>query len=477
MNTAVCFVFKRKKFIVFTVLFGVVGVLLCAISFIPAVHKYLVEYGMAIVHHHPKAQALLLNRLLSITAAIGIFIFAALVIFVIFKRAIQAFCFEHWQALLIAVVSVCAIAIRIPAFNFASMDYTAYIESWITYLKANGNLAGLAALDADYQSPYLFLISLISYLPWAVIPAAIKLLSCAFDFLCAVAAWKIVCRVTHASTRIHGLYAYCTVLFLPTVIMNGGLWGQCDSIYTAFCLWMLLSFLDNKPKRALALFGIAVAFKLQAIFLLPFIIFLLVYRLWNGRLLPISIISFFAAFVPGWIAGRPLYDWIITLAKEISRPTDLTSNAPNLCAWIHNGKELNFMISMMLVVFVIAMLGTLFFFMVGKNKGKQNLPAQTILLLFLFCSLALPFFLPHMHERYFYIAELAAVIYAFAVPSRWYLPFLIIFPSCSTYSEFLFGKGIVPLHHLVFPMCIALILVSKWLFKDLRSVSPRAAAK
>lgn len=65
-------------------------------------------------------------------------------------------------------------------------------------------------------------------------------------------------------------------LILPGVIINSAVLGQCDSIYTAFVLMFIYYILKNKNKLTLFLFSIALSFKLQAIFVAPVILYLIV---------------------------------------------------------------------------------------------------------------------------------------------------------------------------------------------------------
>lgn len=51
--------------------------------------------------------------------------------------------------------------------------------------------------------------------------------------------------------------------------------------------------------------------------------------------------------------------------------------------------------------------------------------------------IATPYFLPHMHERYFYLADMLSVIYGFYVPRHWYIPIIVVLSSFISYSAFL----------------------------------------
>jgi Gpi18-like mannosyltransferase len=52
-----------------------------------------------------------------------------------------------------------------------------------------------------------------------------------------------------------------------------------------------------------------------------------------------------------------------------------------------------------------------------------------------------PFVLPHMHERYFYLSEVMFVIFAFYYRKRLWLIFTSQFCSVQALSGYLFGKG------------------------------------
>jgi Gpi18-like mannosyltransferase len=52
-----------------------------------------------------------------------------------------------------------------------------------------------------------------------------------------------------------------------------------------------------------------------------------------------------------------------------------------------------------------------------------------------------PFILPRMHERYFYLQDLTTLIAAFFMPELWFLPILSQVISVIAYGPFLFNYG------------------------------------
>jgi hypothetical protein len=63
----------------------------------------------------------------------------------------------------------------------------------------------------------------------------------------------------------------------------------------------------------------------------------------------------------------------------------------------------------------------------------------------LFFVLLCPFVLPHMHDRYFYAADVLSIVYAFQRPSRWFLPVAIVTGSVICYIPFLWGEMPLPI--------------------------------
>jgi len=81
-----------------------------------------------------------------------------------------------------------------------------------------------------------------------------------------------------------------------------------------------------------------------------------------------------------------------------------------------------------------------------------------------------PYFLPAMHERYFFLADVLSVVAAFYVPRRlWPVPLLVQFASAFSYVPFLAGRrGVeaIPVDFwiLALAMLLALALVLREFF-------------
>ena len=230
---------------------------------------------------------------------------------------------------------------------------------------AQNGFAGLSGDFSNYNPPYLYLILLATHLPLPKI-VAIKLISMVFDL--ALAGFAALIVRERFPRPVFPLLCFALVLFAPTVLVNSSWWGQCDSIYAAFCLGSLYFLLRNKPWWAAIFFGLALSFKLQAIFFLPVLIIVLVVnrRLVVNRQPLLALLAVPATFalmlVPAALAGRDWGSLLMIYPNQVSTGgtggnrwrrsaaaavgpdsvrsgagNSLTQNAPTFYQWLGSG--------------------------------------------------------------------------------------------------------------------------------------------
>jgi len=363
---------------------------------------------------------------------------------------------------LIAAVLVVALAvvIRVELFGFQSSDYRAFVAQWYDFIKSNGGFAAMRYQFADYNVPYLYLVAVLTYLPVPVL-AGVKTISVLGDLLLAFFVYRLVAlRYPRGWTA---FAAGATVALLPTVIMNGSMWGQCDSIYTAFGVGGLYFALRSRPWLACVFFGVALAFKLQIIFLLPVLAVLVLRRQvpWRALLaIPAAVV---ALDIPALLAGASPGQLISVYANQMGEYAQLTLNAANIYQLIDFGTAAGAVRNIAVFVTGELVLGLVLYAVVNK---RPLTPTRVVLLATTFVAL-IPFFLPAMHERYFYLADVLSVVVAFYLPRRlWPVPVLVQFASAFSYVPFLSqgGRGgettVVPFWILALAMLAALVLVT-----------------
>ena len=329
------------------------------------------------------------------------------------------------------VLVMIALVIRIKFINFQSMDYQFFLVHWFAYIHEHG-FSAFSSNFSNYNLPYLYLMYVADVLGIPDI-IAVKGISIVFDF---ILAYSIYLVVRHFNPK--GLLPYAAgiiTLFLPTVMLNGSFWGQCDAIYASFIVFSLYSALKNRQIAMWIFWGIAITFKLQAAFFLPFLVYIWLTRTNKQWWAPIvSIPVFFLPFIPALIAGRS-FNSILSIYRDQTGISSLVANAPSLYQWIPAQFYDYFNATGVLLTAAIVILIGLFALIYRRFNDKGLLLFATALLF------TIPFFLPQMHERYFFLAEIFAFILAFSIQNRKFLLIAVIAQLVGflAYTPFLFG--------------------------------------
>lgn len=137
-----------------------------------------------------------------------------------------------------------AFGLRAAVFGYETLDYQNFLTRWVAFFRENGGFAALSEPVGNYNIPYLYFLALFSYFDIKDL-YLIKLLSVFFDVLLAYAAMGLVSRFTKSPAR--RMACFISVLFLPTVFLNGSLWAQCDSSYVSLPCWAYIWLLRTGP--------------------------------------------------------------------------------------------------------------------------------------------------------------------------------------------------------------------------------------
>ena len=162
------------------------------------------------------------------------------------------------------------------AFGVENADLKVHFRPWFDHILTSGFHA-LAGEYSNYTPPWLYLLYLSSFLPDSFSNVElIKLPSIGLNLISAVFVYLIVRQLGRGVSW--ALFAGSGFLLLPTVVLNSAYWGQSDVIYCSFLLAFTLASLERRPVLAVLCFGLAFAFKLQAIFLGPFLLYLVLHK-------------------------------------------------------------------------------------------------------------------------------------------------------------------------------------------------------
>lgn len=346
------------------------------------------------------------------------------------------------STLLLLLPFAAALYLRLILLDHQTHDYQTFLADWAAFFRNNGGFAALKEPVGNYNVPYLYFLAAISYLP---IPDLylIKIGSILCDVLLA---WSGL-RLTRHFTGDHSpapLLCFAILFLLPTVILNSACWAQCDSLYTALILLAFSAVLENRPKTSVLLLAFAFSFKLQTVFLIPlWCVFWFTGRV-KFRHLFLFPVSYAATILPALALGKPLQDILSIYVGQIGEhETYLTLNAPSIYAFLPYQAQVNTgLLSTLGIIsafaLVFAVLGTLFIL-------RRSINSEIILAAAAVLACGIPFLLPHMHERYFFLAGTVAVVWACTNPRRLPIAALVELASLSSYSTYLRLQYTLPL--------------------------------
>ncbi|MGN0775736.1 MAG: hypothetical protein ACI4MM_03565 [Candidatus Ventricola sp.] len=373
-----------------------------------------------------------------------------------------------YMHILLAVITGAVLLGKISLLDYVSDDYDIFLSNWIYSYSQLGWKEGLGTyIGSDYSPPYLYLMQLISRVKDYPPQYLVKAISIAFDVLLCTALMKL------ASLRVKGegaqLLVYHIASLLPTVVFNGAYWGQCDVIYTSFCLMALYMGLTRRSARSMIFFGVALSFKLQMVFFLPVLLPLWLRRDIKLRHLVLIPAAYMAMMIPALWGGKSLHHVLTVYAQQAGTYNFITVNAPNLYQFLPelDSKLLYSMFSGMAMVLGFACVMAM---CVLVSVFRDRLSVDATLLTCLLMLGGIPFFLPKMHERYTFGADVLALAAAVYAPRRRILlPLCFGFASYVAYTAGLPGDSILDLKWAAMFQMAGIALTAAELWRELNT--------
>lgn len=386
-----------------------------------------------------------------------------------------------------AILILLTVVAWVGLFSVQQPDYGYFLLPWLTEIRESDGLSTFATGFSNYTGGYvtiLWLIERVDALTGGMLGdlAVIKIAALVGSVLCAVGVWTVLRAL--GWPREHALPAAIGLLLLPEVLLNGVAMGQADALYVAFLTFTLAAMLRERPLAAAAWFAVALAIKLQAIWIAPF---------FGGWLLrrPRAILPAIAMVPAAYllvnslylIAGRPLTDVLLIYFEQFGTFRHLSVNAPNLWLFIDRlapGPWFDAHYStLVLIGLIIGVLGALVIFWQTYRRGDGS-PVQ-LLYWATVCALAMPFLLPKMHERFFFAAGVFTYLLAL-VDRRFVLPAVLVQAAAVlSYSvqHDTFGVGLllgVPKVGPLAVLCMTMALVLLVKMRHLNAQSTNIAA-
>lgn len=359
-------------------------------------------------------------------------------IYLLFNR------YKLW--IVMGIAAVIGLVFRYLLVTYPTHDVIAFVFDWIEQIKTLG-FKNFYNTNANYSSFYLFMLAIFSLLPTgpSVTVAGqtyylyymyyLKTVLFLFDYLIAFGVFLIVKEVTKSKTQ--AAIGFCLTIILPVEWAISSMWGNCDSMYAAFFLFVIYFVLVKKDGWAWFFFGLSIANKLQAVFILPFMVYLWLNRRISLWKIICAAFSFFLTCLPAWFCGAPFSAPFKFIGDELTSWSSLFLGSANMWQIFGFYSSAEKVVVQAATWIGLCIIGV---FMAVLYFRKIELTEENIVYLSAFLIGLVPFVLPHMHERYFYSLDILVLVYVLIKKKRIYLVPMMQLSSGIACFHYLSGK-------------------------------------
>ncbi len=311
--------------------------------------------------------------------------------------------------IMLAAIALAGLVIRFSLFDFISSDMSGFLLSWYEQIIQLGRFRALNTQVGNYSVLYQTLIAIMTYIP--VNPVyQYKFLSVIFDYVLGISIARYVWEETDRNLA-KATVAFAMVILSPIVFMNSAMWGQCDAIYSSFLVLTLIFFQKEKYNRGFIMYGLAFSFKLQAVFLLPLLLFVYLRRK-NFSALRFLIVPVVMEVmcIPAMIMGRGFKAAFSVYYYQTGSCDKLYFNYPSF--WSLYTETLDGQLvsvsylKLACVILTVFLLGMMMFYLIRKDVKMEGDNVLFAGFLFVFTCVM---FLPGMHDRYGFPFEMLAI--------------------------------------------------------------------
>ena len=216
--------------------------------------------------------------------------------------------------------------------------------------------------------------------------------------------------------------------------------------------------LDDRPILSVLFFTLSFGFKLQAVFLLPVMAVLWLkgkYKLWHFLLFPV----FYVLLVlPAVALGKPFLETLTLYASQTGSIGDgLNYNSPSVYAFFQYDPSVTDLAAASRVGIIAAFVFMCVILAVCAIK-RRSITNGVIVAVSVLFAVGIPFLLPHMHDRYFFAADVLTVVMAYAYVKYAAAAPLTQFASLLGYHAYLKMRYLLLMDHGARALIVALML-------------------
>jgi Gpi18-like mannosyltransferase len=339
------------------------------------------------------------------------------------------------------IIIIFAAYIRFIFIDVVSGDYLFFLSDWYHFFELYG-LKGLGFYQFDYAPLYVTFLAIFSYIPISHVIIT-RLFSFLFEILLAVLIYKYLSLINKNSNRYKNIILASLILLAPTLILNSLFFCQCDVIYTFFVILALYFYEKGNINKAFISLGTAFSFKLQFIFIIPvfIILFFRDKRIKWFHFFYIPLMNLFYS-IPSFMFGFTLKDLLnVYLTQTSEYSNTLRMNISNIYCLFDFYSLLGNKTIIFMSIFTVVLFSLLLLYCILRKVNFNN---QTIFDISILSVLICTLFLPCMHDRYIFMADILSIIYVLIYKKCYIQAMLINFVSLTGILVFYNCIDIVP---------------------------------
>lgn len=319
------------------------------------------------------------------------------------------------EALIVSGLFATGLVLRFLFLGSETADTGNFIL-WFNYVRDIGNISAFKDFIGDYNVTYVALLYLSTFLPFSDI-VCVKLTAIFFDLLGPVVGFLFLREMalekgkSADAARHYGELGAALVWLSPITIGNSGYQAQLEALWAFTGFLSLYLVLKKHPVWGMILFGLSFAMKPQGIFFLPVLVWLY-YREKSFSILHFLIVPAVVQVlcIPSMLAGNSFFHfWKHFLGDQASMYPYVYYYYPNIWIWMRDLPYWVFGkvgIGMMLTVFALVTVRFV------KDCRERTWTFAQDLELTLWALMTCVMFLPAMHERYNFPAEVMLPVLA-----------------------------------------------------------------
>lgn len=345
---------------------------------------------------------------------------------------------KHLLFISFIFITLLGLVLRYFGLGFKSGDFNVFLNLWWSQIEKSG-LEVLAKQIGNYNIPYQIIIFILTRLPIDAL-LGYKMLSVCFDVVLSLSSALLVFELTGRKKKFLALITYMITFCSLTVVLNSAFWAQCDSIYVSFIILAIYFLIKDKTIPSYIMLGVALAFKLQVIFILPFFFFYYVLTRKTSILhfLIIPAVDIIMC-LPALLFGRNPMDIFNVYHDQTNNVTQMYLNIPNFYAFMcdYNDANMYSLLKIFSIFLTLTVLSIVLILMIHKGTDLTN--RRMLIMTAVWTVFTTLMLLSSMHERYGYLLDILVIIYAIVYKKNIWVAVVCNLVSLRGYCYYLFN--------------------------------------